>query len=47
MNGEYKEKCDLWSLGIIIYLLYFNDYPYTGDQPIALYNQIQESDIKV
>ena len=47
MNGEYKEKCDLWSLGIIIYLLYFNDYPYSGDQPMALYNQIQESDIKV
>ena len=47
MNGEYKEKCDLWSLGIIIYLLYFNDYPYIGDQPMALYNQIQESDIKI
>ena len=47
MNDEYKEKCDLWSLGIIIYLLYFNDYPYTGDQPITLYNKIQESVIKV
>ena len=45
MNGEYKEKCDLWSLGIIIYLLYFNEYPYDGDQPVALYNQIQGFDL--
>ena len=47
MVGEYKEKCDLWSLGIIIYLLYFNEYPYEGDQPMALFNQIKESQIKV
>jgi len=23
---QYDEKCDLWSLGIIIYLLYFHEY---------------------
>ena len=45
--GEYKEECDLWSLGILIYLLYFNEYPFEGDQAIALYNQIQESDLKI
>ena len=42
LGGEYKEKCDLWSLGIIIYLLYFNNFPYDGKDDIALYNQIQE-----
>ncbi len=47
LNGEYKEKCDLWSLGIIIYLLYFNEYPYNGDQPIALYSQIQEFELNI
>ena len=46
IDGVYKEKCDLWSLGIIIYLLYFNNFPYSGDQPMAYYNQIQESKLK-
>jgi surface protein len=41
-DGIYKDKCDLWSLGIIIYLLSFNRFPYSGEQPIALINQIQE-----
>ena len=47
MAGEYTEKCDLWSLGIIIYYLYFNKLPYDGDQPMALYNQIQEIEINI
>ena len=28
-NGDkYNEKCDLWSLGILIYVLYFNEDPF-------------------
>ena len=27
---EYDYKCDLWSLGIIIYLLYFRENPFRG-----------------
>ena len=41
MDGEYKDKCDLWSLGIIIYLLYFNRYPYDGEQPMDLNDLIK------
>ena len=47
MNGTYKEECDLWSLGIMIHLLFFNEYPFEGDQPLTLYNQIMESDLKI
>ena len=47
ISGEYKEECDLWSLGILIYLLYFNEYPFEGNQPMALYNQIQEADLDI
>ena len=28
---EYNEKCDLWSLGVIIYTLAYNEYPYMDD----------------
>ena len=29
-NGfeSYNEKCDLWSLGVIIYKMVFGEYPY-------------------
>ena len=31
IKGEmYNEKCDLWSLGIIIYMLYFHKYLYNN-----------------
>ena len=26
--NNYDEKCDLWSLGILIYMLYFNSFPF-------------------
>ena len=42
LSGEdYNYKCDLWSLGVIIYQLFFKDYPYNGVTDIALYNQIK------
>ena len=37
---EYDFKCDLWSLGIIIYQLFFKKYPYNGITGVAIYNQI-------
>ena len=41
LNGDdYNEKCDLWSLGVIIYVLYFKDYPFAGDTDIQIYNNI-------
>ncbi len=29
-NVSYDNKIDLWSIGIIIYRLYFNEFPYDG-----------------
>ena len=40
-KNDYDNKCDLWSIGIIIYQLFFKEYPYKGG-PIAIYNQIKE-----
>ena len=41
MGEPYDLKCDLWSLGVIIYILYFREHPYpTAKSDIALINQI-------
>ena len=47
-EGEiYDNKCDLWSIGIMIYQLYFKDYPYKGNTEVAIYNQIKKNGNKI
>ena len=48
LEGEenYDNKCDLWSIGIIIYQLFFKEYPYKGT-PVAIYNKIKNLGKKV
>ena len=44
---EHDIKCDLWSLGIIIYQLFFKKYPYDGETEVAIYNKITKLGQKV
>ena len=39
---EYDNKCDLWSLGVIIYQLLFKKYPYDAETEVGIYNQINQ-----
>ena len=42
LNGEeYNYKCDLWSIGIIIYRLIFGNTPYKGKTENAILNNIK------
>ena len=49
LEGEKHNvnKCDLWSIGIIIYQLYFKEYPYKGETQVAIYNQIKKFGKKI
>ena len=40
-NEKYNDKCDLWSLGVIIYMLFFKKPPFLGQNEIALLNNIK------
>jgi len=40
---KYNDKCDLWSLGIIIYILYFQEVPYRGDKSETILGLINTS----
>ena len=38
---EYNYKCDLWSIGVIIYRLIFGQAPYRGENEISLIKNIE------
>ena len=43
LRGEpFNQECDLWSLGVCIYLLCFKDYPFNGDTAIQVLKDINE-----
>ena len=44
---EYDFKCDLWSIGIIIYRLIFGKSPYPGENDRALLNNIDRLGNKI
>ena len=38
---NFNNKCDLWSIGVIIYQLLFNEFPYNSQTEYALLNNIK------
>ena len=40
---KYNEECDLWSLGVIIYILTFGNYPFKGDYESEILNEIKKN----
>ena len=48
LEGEkYNYECDLWSLGIIIYMLYFKNLPYLAQNEVGILKQIKSLGQKV
>ena len=41
--GQYSNfRTDLWSIGVILYRLYFNEFPFNGDTQVAIFNDIKK-----
>lgn len=45
LNREYTEKCDLWSLGVILYTLIHNHLPYDGFDDKELITRIKTASL--
>ena len=42
IGDEYDYKVDLWSIGVIMYRLYFNEFPFNGETQVAIFNDIKK-----
>ena len=41
-EGKYDEKCDIWSCGVILYILVMEDYPFNGKDDKEVIKKIKK-----
>jgi calcium-dependent protein kinase len=41
MKTNFDEKCDIWSIGVIMYLLLTGDPPFFGENDQETFNKIR------
>ena len=44
IKGEYDEKCDMWSIGVILYYILSGKFPFTGHSNFEIFEKIQKSE---
>jgi serine/threonine protein kinase len=43
MNNPYNEKSDLWSVGVMMYQLYYREVPYEGNTEVEILQKIKSN----
>lgn len=45
LEGSYSEKCDIWSVGIVLYILLSGKPPFTGANDAEIADNVRFADI--
>ena len=40
ISGLYGKECDIWSIGVVLYLIITGDQPFNGTNQAELFEQI-------
>ena len=41
LNGAYDEKCDVWSIGVVLYMMLTGYPPFDGDNELEIMKQVK------
>ena len=44
LEGKYDKRCDLWSIGVITYVLLAGEPPFNGENAAAVFKKIKSTD---
>lgn len=42
LKGRYGKECDMWSLGVLLYLLLSGDFPFDGPNRADVFDKISK-----
>ena len=44
LKGEYDEKCDIWSIGVILYYMISGKFPFFDDDNFKIFQKIENEE---
>ena len=47
LGGQYDEKCDIWSIGVILYMLLSGNPPFNGSSDLQIIEAVKKGDFEV